>query len=189
MLTHMPSGIEKRRFNVDEYYAMVHAGILSERDRVELIDGEIVTMTPIGPVHAAAVNRATRALVRAAGDLAILSPQNPIRLNAFNEPQPDLALLRPREDFYRRMHAQSADILLAIEIADSSLRYDRDVKASLYARHGIVEYWLVDLAASSVTSYSSPEGAAYLAAAVHVRGEVLTPIALPDCTLTVDDFL
>ena len=93
---------------------MAYAGILSERDRVELIDGEIVTMTPIGPVHTAAVNRATRALVRAAGDLAILSPQNPSRLNAFNEPQPDLAV-RPREDFYRRMHAQPADILLAIE--------------------------------------------------------------------------
>ena len=154
MLTHMPSGIEKRRFTVDEYYAMARAGILSERDRVELIDGEIVTMTPIGPVHAAAVARATHALMRSAGERAIVWVQNPIRLDAFSEPQPDLVLLRPREDFYRAAHPGPADVLLVIEIADSSLRYDRDVKASLYARHGIVEYWLVDLAASTVTSYS-----------------------------------
>ena len=139
MLPRMRGGIEKRRFTADEYYAMARAGILSKSDRVELIDGEIVTMTPIGLAHAAAVNRANRALVRAAGDQAIVSPQNPIRLNAFNEPQPDLVLLRPRKDFYRSTHAQRADILLVIEIADSSLRYDRDVKVSLYARHGIVE--------------------------------------------------
>jgi Uma2 family endonuclease len=185
----MPSGIEKRRFTVDEYYAMAQAGILSEHDRVELIDGEIVTMSPIGLAHAAAVNRANRALVRAAGDRAIVSPQNPIRLNAFNEPQPDLVLLRPREDLYRSTHAQLTDILLVIEIADSSLRFDRDVKASLYARHGIVEYWLVDLAASTITSYASPEGAAYSAPTVHARGEILAPIALPDCALTVEDLL
>jgi Uma2 family endonuclease len=189
MLTHMPSGIEKRRFNVDEYYAMAHAGILSERDRVELIEGEIVTMSPIGLAHAAAVNRANRALIRAAGDEAIVSPQNPIRLNAFNEPQPDLVLLRPREDFYRSTHAQLTDILLVIEIADSSLRYDRDVKASLYARHGIIEYWLVDLAAGTVARYTSPEDATYRTVAVHPRGEGLAPIALPGCTLTVEDLL
>jgi Uma2 family endonuclease len=185
----MPSGIEKRRFNVDEYYAMVHAGILSERDRVELIDGEIVTMTPIGPVHAAAVARATHALMRSAGERAIVWVQNPIRLNAFSEPQPDLVLLRRRDDFYRAAHPGPADVLRIIEVADSSLRYDRDVKAALYARHGVVEYLLVDLAASTVTSYLSPEGATYQVVAVHGRGEVMAPIALPDCTLTVDDLL
>ena len=189
MLTHMPSGIEKRRFNVDEYYAMAHAGILSERDHLELIDGEIVAMTPIGPVHAVAVARANRALLRSAGDRAIVWVQNPIRLDAFSEPQPDLVLLRPPEDVYRAAHPGPADILLVIEIADSSLRYDRDVKASLYARHGIVEYWLVDLAASTVTGHSSPEGRAYRTAVVHARGEAMAPIALPDCTLTVDDLL
>ena len=189
MLTHMPTGIEKRRFTVDEYYAMAHAGILSERDRVELIDGEIVAMTPIGPVHAVAVARANRALMRSAGERAIVWVQNPIRLDAFSEPQPDLVLLCPPEHVYRAAHPGPADVLLVIEIADSSLRYDRDVKASLYARHGIGEYWLVDLAASTVTSYSSPEGAAYRTVAVHARGEVLTPMALPDCTLTVEDVL
>src|SRR5688572_22484199 len=97
MLAHMPSGIEKRRFNVDEYYAMAHAGILSERDHVELIDGEVVTMTPIGPVHAVAVARANRALMRSAGERAIVWVQNPIRLDAFSEPQPDSCCsARPR---------------------------------------------------------------------------------------------
>jgi len=189
MLTHMPSGIDKRRFTVDEYYAMARAGILSERDRVELIEGEVVTMTPIGLVHAAAVARATHGLMRSTGERAIVWVQNPIRLDAFNEPQPDLVLLRPREDFYRSAHPGPADVLLVIEMADSSLRYDRDVKASLYARHAIVEYWLVDLAASTVTRYSSPEGGPYLSVAVHTRGDTLAPIALPDCTVIVEDLL
>jgi Uma2 family endonuclease len=189
MLTHMPSGIEKRRFNVDEYYAMARAGILSERDRVELIEGEIVTMSPIGVAHAAAVDRAAQTLMRSVAGRSIVRVQNPIRVDTFSEPQPDLTLLRPREDFYRTAHPGPADILLVIEIADASLRYDRHIKAPLYARHGIVEYWLVDLAAGTVTSYTSPDGATYRAVAVHARGEMLTPIALPDCTLTVDDLL
>ena len=116
------------------------AGILYKDDRVELIDGEILVMTPISAAHAAAVNRATRALVRAAGDAAIVSPQNPVRLNLFNEPQPDLVLFRPRDDFYRTTHPLISDVLLVIEIAHSSLRYDCDVKAALYARHAVVEY-------------------------------------------------
>jgi Uma2 family endonuclease len=189
MLSYMPSGIEKRRFTADEYYAMARAGILSERDRVELIDGEILAMTPIGPAHAAAVARATHALMRSVAGRAIVWTQNPIRVDAFSEPQPDLALLRPRDDFYRTAHPGPADILLVIEIADTSLSYDRQIKAPLYARHGLAEYWLMDVAAGTVTSYASPEGAAYRAIAVHARGEILAPIALPDCTLTVDDLL
>jgi len=189
MLTHMPSGIEKRRFNVDEYYAMARAGILSESDRVELIEGEIVTMRPIGVAHASAVDRAAHTLMRSVAGRAIVRVQNPIRVDAFSEPQPDITLLRPRDDFYRRAHPGPADILLVIEIADSSLRYDRHIKAPLYARHRIVQYWLVDLAAGTVTSYASPEGAAYQAVAVHARGEILAPIALPDCPLTVDDLI
>jgi len=189
MLFRMPGGIEKRRFTVDEYYAMARAGILSERDRVELIDGQILAMTPIGPAHAAAVARATQALMRSVADRAIVWTQNPIRVDAFSEPQPDLALLRPRKDFYRTAHPGPVDILLVVEIGDASLRYDRQIKAPLYARYGIVEYWLVDLAAGTVTSYSSSEGAGYRSVAVHARGEILAPIALPACTLTVEDLI
>ena len=188
MLPHMQGGTAKR-FTADEYQRMGQAGIFAEDDRVELIDGEIYAMTPIGPAHAAAVNRTIAALMRAMGNHAIVSPQNPVRLDFFNEPQPDLVLLRPREDFYRSALPQPADVLLVIEIADSSLRYDRDVKAPLYARHGIVEYWLVDLASSTVTSYSSPEGATYRSVAVHARGDWLSPAALIDCRLAVEDLL
>jgi Uma2 family endonuclease len=189
ILLSMPAGIEKRRFTADEYQAMGLAGILSEDDRVELIDGEILVMTPISAAHAAAVNRANRALVRAAGDAAIVSPQNPVRLNLFNEPQPDLVLFRPRDDFYRTTHPLISDVLLVIEIAHSSLRYDRDVKTALYARHAVVEYWLVHLESGTLTRYTSPGDGAYRETAVHARGERMAPRALPDCVISVDDLI
>ena len=165
MLSHMAADVEKRRFSVDEYYAMGRAGILSVNDRVELIDGEILAMTPIGPVHAIVVDR----------------------LGAFTEPQPDIALLRLPDDSYIAAHPQPADILLVVEVADSSLRYDRDVKASLYARAAIDEYWLVDPAATTVTCYASPETGTYREVVVRGRGESIAPTALPDCTIRVDD--
>ena len=129
----MASIVTRKRFTADEYQRMGQVGILLEGDRVELIDGEIVTMTPIGTRHNACVAKGNRALVRAAGDDAIVLPQGSIRLDLYSEPQPDLVLLRPRSDFYASTHAGPDDILLTIEIADSSLRYDRDVKSPLYA--------------------------------------------------------
>ncbi len=122
---------------------MAAAGILSERDRVELIDGEILAMTPIGPRHNASIGRATRALVTAAGDQAIVLVQGSIRLDRFHEPEPDFALLRPQPDFYASAHAGPGDVLLVVEIAESSLQYDRDVKAGVYADAGVPEYWLL----------------------------------------------
>src|SRR5262245_20137058 len=121
--------LAKRRFTVDEYYRMAEVGILSARDRVELIDGEIVVMTPVGARHAACVTSATYALIPAAGDGAIVRCQAPVRLDVYYEPEPDLALLRPRDDFYTSRHARPGDVLLIIEIADSSIGYDREVKA------------------------------------------------------------
>ncbi|HET9361744.1 MAG TPA: Uma2 family endonuclease, partial [Vicinamibacterales bacterium] len=138
----MVSTVTRRRFTADEYQRMGQVGILSEGDRVELIDGEIVVMTAMGPRHNASVSAATRALVRAAHDDAIVLPQGSVRLDLYYEPEPDLVLLRPRADFYASRHAGPADILLIIEIADSSLEYDRDVKAPVYAAAGIQEYWL-----------------------------------------------
>src|SRR5262245_44026079 len=117
----MPIELRKRRFTADEYQRMGKAGILSEEDRDELMDGEIVALTPIGPLHNASVNRATRAIFAAVGDTAIVQVQGSVRLDLFHEPQPDIVLLRPREDFYASQLPGPADILLVVEIAESSV--------------------------------------------------------------------
>jgi Uma2 family endonuclease len=185
----MPVDCEKRRFTVSEYHRLADTGILSENDRVELIAGEILRMTPVGSRHAAAVARATRALVLAAGTQAIVRVQSPIRSDDFTEPEPDLVLVRPRDDFYSAEHPRAADVLLVIEIADSSLSYDREMKARLYARAGIAEYWLSDLSGRTVTAYSAPQDGAYRAVATHAAGERLSSRQLQDCSVLADDLM
>ena len=185
----MPVTVTKRRFTADEYHRMVSAGILREGDRVELIDGHVLVMHPMGPRHNACVSRTNRALVLGAGEDAIVLPQGSVRLDLYYEPQPDLVLLRPRADFYASRHAAPSDILLAIEIADTSLEYDRDVKAPVYATAGIAEYWLADLNATVVWRYSRPERGAYRVVEEYRRGQSLTPQLLPSCTIAVDVLL
>ncbi len=133
------------RLTADDYHRMGEAGIFAEEDRVELIEGEIIEMAPIGSQHAAYVARLQKLLERSAGDQAIIWVQNPVVLNDRSEPEPDICLLRPRKDFYASAHPHPADVLLIIEVADTSLTYDRDLKLPLYARHGIPEVWIVDL--------------------------------------------
>ena len=133
----MPVQVERRTFNVEEYHRMLDAGIITEDDRVELIEGEILMMSPIGSWHAACVNRLDALLHRLFGESVIISVQNPIRLSDFSEPQPDLAVLRARQDYYAQTHPTSNDILLLIEVADQSLEFDRDVKVPLYAKAAI----------------------------------------------------
>jgi len=185
----MRTEVQRRRFDVDDYHRMAQAGILSEDDRVELIDGEVVAMTPIGPRHNAAVDRALRALVTAAGDKAIVRVQGSIRLHHFLEPQPDLALLRPQPDFYASQLPGPADILLLIEVAESSLAYDRDVKARLYADAGVPEYWLVDLDHDVLLRHREPRSGAYQQVDQHRAGGMLAPAALLGCAVPVDVFL
>ncbi len=179
----------KRRFDVDDYHRMAQAGILGEDDRVELINGEILAMTPIGPRHSAAVNRANRALVLAVGDRAIVQVQGSVRLDRFHEPQPDLVLLRPQQDFYASRLPGPEDILLVIEIAESSLPYDRDVKAGIYARAGIVEYWLADLDDRSVWQFRDPQGGAYRDRLRLQQGQSIAPVALAHCVVAVNDLM
>ena len=185
----MPTMLTKKRFTADEYHHMAQVGILSPRERVELIDGEIVVMTPIGSRHSACVSSGTRALINAVGDLAILQPQSSVRLDLFYEPEPDLVLLRPQADFYATRDRTPGDVMLLIEIADSSLAYDRDIKAPIYAMAGIGEYWLADLIANAVWRYSNPERGAYQRVVQHHRGESIAPILLPTCVVPVDAFL
>jgi Uma2 family endonuclease len=179
---------EKRRFTADEFLRMAEVGILCEDDRLELIDGEVVEMSPIGLPHTAAVSSATRALVMAAGAAAIVQPPGAVRLDLYYEPEPDLVLLKPRTDFYVSRRPGPADVLLIIEVADSSIDYDRDVKAPLYARAGIPEYWLVDLNAGLVERYLSPDRGAYRSVEQLRRGQSIAPQLLPACTIAVDVF-
>jgi Uma2 family endonuclease len=151
----------RHRLTVSDYYRMAEVGILARDARVELIDGEIIEMAPPGSLHAATVHRLTKNLVRAAGDDALVLVQNPVRLSQHSEPQPDLALLKSREDFYSQNHPGPADVLLVVEIADSSLRFDRDTKVSLYAAHGIPETWLVDLRGRRLVRHRAPRERSY----------------------------
>ncbi|HEC11985.1 MAG TPA: Uma2 family endonuclease [Acidiferrobacteraceae bacterium] len=153
--------IRRHRYTVEDYHRMATAGILRQDQRVELIKGEIIDMTPIGSRHAATVRQLAKILVNTAGDRAIVSVQSPIELDDLSEPEPDLALLRPQADFYARGHPRPADILLIIEVADNSLIFDRDVKIPLYARQGIAEVWLFDLGTTKLTVYRNPSKGGY----------------------------
>jgi len=181
--------MQRRLFTAEEYHRLGEAGILHEDDRVELVDGDIVEISPIGTRHAACVDRLNVLLRRHFGDRAILRVQGPVRLNPYSEPQPDITVLKPRADFYAGAHPQSDDILLAIEVADTSVRYDREVKGPLYARSGIVEFWLVDLLHETVEVFRQPQADTYGFSRVSKRGERLSIATLPDAVLSVDDVL
>ena len=177
--------IPRRLFTVHDYHRMVDAGILSEDDRVELIRGEVVAMSPIGPRHSAAVLRANQTLVRLVGDRAIVGVQGSVRLDEYDEPQPDIYLLRPREDFYASGHAGPADILLIVEMADSSLEYDQTIKMQLYAETGVPEYWIADIRNDCLIVYSDRHTDGYRRMETLARGSRIAPQLLPECDVPV----
>ena len=181
--------LTRHQFTVDDYHAMVVAGALKEDDRVELIEGEIVDMTPIGLRHAAAVNILNRWLVTGCGSRAIVQCQGPIQIGLRSEPQPDLVALRPEDDFYRNKAATPDDVLLLIEVADRSLLYDRRVKLPLYARAGLREVWIVDLVRDEVQIHREPTPTGFAHAERRGRGARLEPAAFSDLTLSVDELL
>jgi len=181
--------LQRWTFTVDEYHRMADAGILTEDDRVELIDGEIIKMSPIGSHHAASVNRLAAVLIPRVGKAAIVSVQNPVDVDDYSEPEPDIVLLKYRDDFYSGSHPGPQDVLLIIEVADSSLEYDRTVKLSTYARAGIPEYWIADLPGDGIDAYSDPANGAYRKFRRAKRGEALTPQNLPGLTIAVDEIL
>lgn len=184
----MTTQLLRRRFTVDEYYRMAQAGILTQDDRVELIDGEIVEMAPLGSRPAATVARLTMLFSRL-GNRAIIRVQNPIHLGERSELQPDLTLPTPRPDYYASAHPGPEDVLLVVEVADTSLEYDREVKVPLYARAGISETWLVDLAGETMEVYRRPSMESYLHFQKVQRGERLSPEAFPDLELSAYDIL
>jgi hypothetical protein len=185
----MPVQLLRRSFTVEEYHKMAQVGILSEDDRVELLEGEIVEMTPIGSRHAACVNRLNRLFSDRVGAQAIVSIQNPIRLSERSEPQPDLALLKPEPDFYAMAHPGPEDVLLVIEVAETSPDYDREFKIPLYARAGIPEAWLVDLQAEAIEVYRKPSPQGYGEVRRAGRNQRIAPKPLPELELAVADLL
>ena len=178
---------ETYRFSVEEYHKLGETGIFHEDDRVELIAGEIVEMSPVGGRHVEAVSRFTRLLSRQVGDGMLVNVQSPIRLANDGEPEPDLAVVRDRA--YGGELPTAADVLLVIEVADTSLAYDRNVKLPLYAAAGIPESWLYDVGAAAIERHSEPRNGRYRLVALAGRGESLTSTVLPAVTLSVDDIL
>ncbi len=180
-----PQAPARHRLDVDAYYKMAEAGILTREDRVELIDGEIIDMNPIGSPHAALVKRLNRLFARAAAEGTVLvGIQDPLRLDAYNEPEPDLMLLRPRADDYQANHPGAADVLLLIEVSDSSLAYDRGRKLALYAKFGVLEVWIVDLAGAAVEVYRGPKEGGYSSQERRTGGS-LTPDLVPSVAIDV----
>ncbi|MGB9180675.1 MAG: Uma2 family endonuclease [Pyrinomonadaceae bacterium] len=181
--------IAKRCFNVTEYYRMAEAGILTEDDRVELIEGEIIEMSPIGSRHAACVNRLNSLFNSQAAQSSIVSIQKPIRLDEYNEPEPDVALLKQRKDFYSEGHPAPADVLLVVQVADTSIDLDRRLKVPLYARSEISEVWLVDLTKEVIEVYAQPVNGAYQISRKAGRSESITSQTVLELTLSVDAIL
>jgi Uma2 family endonuclease len=179
----------RRLFDVDEYHRMAEVGILTDEDRVELIDGEIVEMSPIGAPHTRSVMFLNDAFVRRLEGRALVCPQGSVRLHRRTEPQPDIALLRPPLARYGRAIPAPADVFLIVEVADTSQYRDRVVKLPRYAAAGIPEYWIVDLKGEILDVYREPAAGRYGASRQLRRGDSIAPAAFPDVTLTVDDIL
>lgn len=176
----------RHRFDVEAYHRLGEAGVLAPEARVELIEGDIVEMAPIGWRHSSTINRLNKLLVLAAGDRAVVAVQNPVRLSRFSEPQPDFALLTP-DHVRQQRHPEPADTFLVVEVAESSLGFDRGAKADLYARSGILECWVVDLVNECVEVLRSPQDGRFTERIVLGRGDTASPRALPGLAITVSD--
>ncbi len=185
----MANGRATMRFTVEQYHEMGRAGILSGDMRTELIDGEVVMMSPVGPEHAACVKRVTRLFHVRLGDRATVSVQDPVVLDAYWEPQPDVSLLAHRDDFYAAGHPEPSDILLAIEVADTTLKNDREVKIPHYAATGVRESWIVDLNGERVEVHRRPTKSGYRSIHRLGRGEKISPLAFPDVSISVNEIL
>lgn len=182
-----PVTLQRRLFTVVEYARMLTAGILSEDDRVELIDGEVRVMSPIGPLHAAMVDRLNRLIVLLCANSTIVRVQSAIQLNDYTEPQPDIAVLQPRDDFYAQAHPLAVAVLLVIEVADTSINYDREEKLPRYAMSGIPEAWLIDVHQQVVEQYTQPRNGKYRNKLALERGDTLSAQSVSGLRLAIDD--
>jgi len=185
----MQAETTKKLFTVDEYHRMAQAGIFGPEERVELIEGEVLEMSPIGHRHMICVNRAMRLFIIKAGDHALVSVQNSLGLSEYTEPQPDVVVLKPRADEYSAKKLSAEDTLLVIEVSQTTLNYDRQRKLPLYAAAGVPEVWIEDLKNDLLLVFRQPVRNTYSSSLVLRRGESLSPLALPSLVLTVDELL
>jgi Uma2 family endonuclease len=185
----IPASIPRRRFTVAEYERMIEIGMFKKEERIELVLGAIVQLEPKSPRHAAHTMRLNRTLHRLIHEAALIGVHTQIILNDDSEPEPDLVLLRPRPDFYGTARPMPADILLLVEIADTSYDYDRNLKIPLYARAGIRESWLINLPQHTIQQFTDPANGRYQKVRITHKGDSLTLKALPNLTLPVDQIL
>lgn len=179
-----------RRFiTVNEYHQMGETGIFKEDEHLELIDGEIINMTPIGFRHASCVDRLNELFVTHLSGKAIVRVQNPVYLNEYSELEPDIAITKRYEKAYITKHPEPKDIYLIVEVADTSINFDREVKVPLYAKAGIIEVWLVDLNENSIEIYQKPVNEKYCAICKKYGAEIVSPLSFPDYKITINKLL
>ena len=175
----------RMRITTDRYQKMVATGVLTKYDRIELIEGEMLNMAPIGPKHATVADRLARLFMLAVHDAAIVSCGRPVNLGDFSDPQPDVMLLKPRLDDYSNAHPSAADVLLLIEVSDSTLTFDQSTKLSLYARYGVSEYWVVDVEGKRIVVYREPAAKGYVRKLEFSAPNAISPQAFPDVEVAV----
>jgi Uma2 family endonuclease len=175
----------RHRITVEEYYRMAEVGLLEPDARVELIDGEIIDMPPIGSRHYGVTHRLQHLLIRALGDRAMVRIEAPARLDNYSEPVPDLAVVAPREDFYTARHPIPSDALLLVEVSETTLRYDQQIKAALYARHSIPEYWIVDLKRKQLHVSQHPTATGYRKTFTIDQPASVQLLSLPDIAIDI----
>lgn len=181
--------LERKKFTSDEVHRMMEAGILPEESGWELINGEIIHRMTIESKHAGTVIKLSKLLERLIGNEALISTLNPIQISERNEPEPDIAVLKMRDDFYTTSHPKPADVLLIVEISVSTLGFDRETKREIYAEAGIVEFWLVNLENNTVEVYSHPKNGSYFEMKIYERGEIIRSKHIADLKLKVTDII
>jgi Uma2 family endonuclease len=184
-----PELLRRHRLTVDEYHRMAEVGVLGADARVELIEGEVLDMAPMRSRHASVVGRLVDAFGRAASGQALVWCQLPLHLDGYSEPEPDLMLLRPCDDFYAAAHPTPSDVLLVVEVSESSARYDREIKLPLYAQHGVQEVWLLDLEVDVLRVYRNPRGELYTESQQTAQPGLLSPQALPGVVIDASKLL
>jgi Uma2 family endonuclease len=184
-----PRRLLRGHFTVAAYHRLAETGALEPDARVELLDGQVVDMSPIGSRHAGTVKWLSRRLASLLGDRAILGVQDPVVLDDYSEPEPDIAVLRPRPDFYRGAHPRPSDVLLMVEVADATVDTDRDIKIPLYARAGLREVWLVNLNEDRIEVYWDPRGGEYASVTTRTRTDAVTMLAFADVAVSVDEIV
>ncbi len=183
----MTAVLERRLLTVDEFYKMAEAGILTENDRVELINGELVKMAPIGSKHAAMVVQLDRIFSRHENERYIISAQNPLCINQYTELHPDLMILKPKDDLYSSVLPSPQDLFLIIEVSESSLDKDQTIKVPLYAQNDVPEVWIVNLKNKTLEVYREPSPNGYASVSTLDQSQTVSPLSFPDIQLPIRD--